>query len=179
MAIECRHRPSTVDMASSRNLTRARFELAVATGIAGVVSLYAARILQLPQAYWAAISSFIVLQSNIAGTLSAARNRLIGTAIGAVIGALSVRYLGAHPLWLGLAAVLTVLICQALGLEDSYRLACVTVAIVMLISPMHSAWVTAAYRFLEVALGIIVAVAIAAILEHKGALGGKARRAKP
>jgi hypothetical protein len=55
----------------------------------------------------------------------------------------------------------------------------VTVAIVMLISPMHSAWVTAGYRFLEVALGIVVAVAIAAILEHKGALGGKARRAKP
>jgi len=179
MAIECMAPRSTVDMPSSRTLTRARFELAIATGIAGVVSLYAARVLQLPQAYWAAISSFIVLQSNIAGTLGAARNRLVGTAIGAVIGALSVRYLGAHPLWLGLAAVLTVLICQALGLEDSYRLACVTVAIVMLISPMHSAWVTAAYRFLEVALGIMVAVAIAAILEHQGALGGKARTAKP
>jgi uncharacterized membrane protein YgaE (UPF0421/DUF939 family) len=151
-------------MSSSRNFTRARFELAIATGIAGVVSLYAGRVLQLPQAYWAAISSFIVLQSNIAGTLSAARNRLIGTAIGAVIGALSVPYLGAHPLWL--------------GLEDSYRLACVTVAIVMLISPIHSAWFTAAYRFLEVALGIMVAVAIAAILEHKGALDGKARTAK-
>ena len=88
-------------MAYSRNFTRARFELAIATGIAGVVSLYAARVLGLPQGYWAAISAFIVLQSDIAGTLSAARNRLIGTAIGAVIGALFVRYLGAHPLWLG------------------------------------------------------------------------------
>jgi uncharacterized membrane protein YgaE (UPF0421/DUF939 family) len=157
-------------MWSSRNLTRHRFELAIATGTAGVVSLYAARLLQLPQAYWAPISSFIVLQSNVAATLSAARNRLIGTAIGAVIGALFVRYTGSHPLWLGLAVVLTVLVCLGLGLEDSYRLACVTVAIIMLTGSNRSAWVAASHRFLEVALGIVVAVLIAGILEHKGRL---------
>jgi uncharacterized membrane protein YgaE (UPF0421/DUF939 family) len=165
-------------MRISKNLTRARFDLAIATGIAGIASLYLASILRLPQGYWAAISSFIVLQSNIAATLSAARNRLIGTAIGAMLGAVFVRYLGTHPLWLGLAVVLTVLICQALGLEDSYRLACVTVAIVMLIGSAHSAWVTAGYRFLEVALGIIVAVPIAGILEHKGKLGRKSKAVK-
>jgi uncharacterized membrane protein YgaE (UPF0421/DUF939 family) len=165
-------------MRFSRTFTRARFELAIATGIAGIVSLYAARLLRLPQAYWATISSLIVLQSNIAATLSAARNRLIGTAIGALIGALFVRYVGTHPLWMGLAVVLTVLLCQALNLEDSYRLACVTVAIVMLISSTNSAWVTAGYRFLEVALGIVIAVVIAGILEHKGKLGRRSRIAK-
>jgi uncharacterized membrane protein YgaE (UPF0421/DUF939 family) len=145
----------------------------MATGIAGVVSLYAARFLRLPQGYWAVISSFIVLQSNVAATLSAARDRLIGTAIGAVMGALFVRYVGAQPWWLGLAVILTVLLCQGLGLEDSYRLACVTVAIVMLISSAHSAWITAGYRFLEVSLGIIVAVVVAGIVEHKEKLGSK------
>jgi uncharacterized membrane protein YgaE (UPF0421/DUF939 family) len=165
-------------MWSNRNLSRSRVELAIATGIAGVVSLYAARLLRLPQAYWATISSFIVLQSNVAATLSAARNRLVGTAIGAVIGALFLRYAGPHPLWVGLAAVLTVLICQAFGLDDSYRLACVTVAIVMFISSAHSAWVTAGYRFLEVALGIVVAVLVAAVLEHQGKIGGRSRIAK-
>ena len=156
----------------SKTLPRTRIELAVATGIAGALSLYAARFLQLPQGYWAAISSFIVLQSNVAATLGAARGRMIGTAIGAVMGAIFVRYLGAHPLWLGLAVVLTVLICQGLGLEDSYRLACVTVAIVMVVHSANSAWVTAGDRFLEVSLGIIVAVLVAAILEHKGKLSG-------
>ncbi|MGA9041439.1 MAG: aromatic acid exporter family protein [Terriglobales bacterium] len=151
------------------------FQQAIATGIAGVVSLYAASFLRLPQGYWAAISSFIVLQSNVAATLGAARGRLIGTAIGAVIGAMFVRYVGTNPLWLGLAVTLTVLLCHGLGLEDSYRLACVTVTIIMLISSTHSAWVTAGYRFLEVSLGIVVAVVIAAILEHKGKLGGRPR----
>jgi uncharacterized membrane protein YgaE (UPF0421/DUF939 family) len=158
----------------SKNLTRAGLELAIATGIAGIVSLAAAKLLRLPQGYWAPISSFIVLQSNVAGTLSAARNRLVGTAIGAVIGAVFVRYVGTHPLWLGLAVMLTVLLCQAFGLEDSYRLACVTVAIVMLIGSARSAWVTAGFRFLEVALGIVVAVVVAGILEHKGKLRGSA-----
>jgi uncharacterized membrane protein YgaE (UPF0421/DUF939 family) len=163
----------------SRNFTRTSFEQAIATGAAGIVSLYAAKFLRLPQGYWAAISSFIVLQSNVAATLSAARGRLIGTAIGALIGAVFVRYVGTHPLWLGLAVILTVLLCHGLGLEDSYRLACVTVAIVMLISSAHSAWITAGYRFLEVSLGIVVAVVIAGILEHKEKLGGRPRAAKP
>jgi len=156
----------------SKTLPRTRIELAVATGIAGALSLYAARFLKLPQGYWAAISSFIVLQSNVAATLSAARGRMIGTAIGAVIGAIFVRYVGSHPLWLGLAVVLTVLLCQGLGLEDSYRLACVTVAIVMIVNSANSAWVTAGDRFLEVSLGIIVALVVAGILEHKGKLSG-------
>ena len=156
----------------SKTLPRTRIELAVATGVAGALSLYAARFLKLPQGYWAAISSFIVLQSNVAATLSAARGRMIGTAIGAVVGAIFVRYVGVHPLWLGLAVVFTVLLCQGLGLEDSYRLACVTVAIVMIIHSTNSAWATAGYRFLEVSLGIIVAVVVAAILEHRGKRSG-------
>jgi uncharacterized membrane protein YgaE (UPF0421/DUF939 family) len=170
-------------MPLSRNFSRARFELAIATAIAGIVCLYLARLLRLPQGYWAAISAFIVLQSNVAATLSAARNRLVGTAIGAVIGAIFVRYVGTNPGWLGLAVLITVLICQGFGLEESYRLACVTVAIILLINSAHSAWVTAGYRFLEVALGIVVAVVIAGIVEHKGKLHrkpkAKSKVAKP
>ena len=145
------------------HLSRIRVEQAFKAALAGVISLYAAQILSLPQAYWAPISAFIVLHSDVKSTLRASLNRLAGTAIGALIGAVFVYRVGSHPLWMGLAVLVTVLICAALNLKESYRLGCVTVAIIMLIKSATSPWTTAMYRFLEVALGIAVALAISTV----------------
>lgn len=136
---------------------------AVKIGVAGVVSILAARLLKLPQGYWAAFSAFVVMGTDVGTTFAASRDRLIGTAIGAILGAVFVALLGDHLLWFGAAVAATVLICESLGLGQSYRLACVTVAIVMLINTAGSPWKSAAYRFVEVALGIVVALLISAL----------------
>jgi uncharacterized membrane protein YgaE (UPF0421/DUF939 family) len=146
-----------------KNITRFHVEQAFKAAVAGVIALYAAELLKLPQAYWAPISAFIVLHSDVKSTFQASLNRLAGTAIGAVLGAVFVYLLGSHILWMGLAVFITVVICAGLKLKESYRLACVTVAIVMLIKSAGSPWATAMYRFLEVALGIAVALAISTI----------------
>jgi uncharacterized membrane protein YccC len=64
----------------------------------------------------------------------------------------------------GAAATVTVWICASLGLRDTYRLAGVTVAIVMLISRAGSPWAVALHRFLEVALGVFVALLITLLM---------------
>jgi uncharacterized membrane protein YgaE (UPF0421/DUF939 family) len=136
---------------------------AVKIGIAGVVALYVANLLKLPQAYWAAISAFVVMGADVGATVRASWTRLIGTAIGAVAGASFVQLWGSHLWSFGLAAIVTVLLCTLLNLEQSYRLACVTVAIVMLIHSVGSPWRLALWRFLEVAVGIVVALVISAL----------------
>jgi uncharacterized membrane protein YgaE (UPF0421/DUF939 family) len=55
------------------------------------------------------------------------------------------------------------LICSALRLEDAYRLASVTLAIVMLIARTKQAWIVAGHRFVEVTVGIAVGLALTAI----------------
>jgi uncharacterized membrane protein YgaE (UPF0421/DUF939 family) len=140
-----------------------RFAQAIKVGIAGIVALFLARWFRLPQAYWAGISAFVVMGADISQTMAASRDRLMGTAVGACLGALFVMLWG-NQLWaFGIAVTVTVLFCAAVGLERSYRLACVTVAIVMLIKSAGSPWEIALHRFLEVALGIVVALAIAAL----------------
>ncbi len=136
---------------------------AVKIGIAGVASIVATKLLKLPQGYWAAISAFVVMGSDVGATVAASRDQLIGTAIGAALGAAFVALWGVHLLWFGVAVAATVLVCESLGLGQSYRLACVTVAIVMLINTAGSPWKSATYRFLEVALGIVVALMISAL----------------
>jgi uncharacterized membrane protein YccC len=75
-----------------------------------------------------------------------------------------VKLWGSHVWALGAAATLTVWLCAALGLRDSYRLASATVALVMLTSRTGPAGTVALHRFLEVALGILVALLITLLM---------------
>lgn len=152
----------TILQASARLRNSDRFNLllqgaktALAAGFCYWISLR----FGLHEGYWSAISSIIVLQSNVGSTITASRDRLIGTAIGAVIGFVASPW-GPHPLAFALAILSAVLICGGLGLRNSSRLAGVTVSIVMLVQRNGSHWRIAADRFLEVALGIVVALAV-------------------
>jgi hypothetical protein len=113
--------------------------------------------------YWGSISAIIVLQSNVGATVSASRERLIGTLIGAALG-FSFSLFGALP-WNFILAVLTaIVVCGLLGLRNSSRLAGVTIAIIMLVHKDGPRWGLAADRVGEVILGIVVALAITTLI---------------
>jgi uncharacterized membrane protein YccC len=86
----------------------------------------------LHEGYWAAISAIIVLQSNFGSTVTASRDRILGTVIGALLG-FAFSLVGTLP-WNYIAAVFSAIaICGLLGLRASSRLAGVTITIVMLV----------------------------------------------
>jgi len=59
---------------------------AVRTTIVAVGSLLIARLCRLPEAYWAAITAMIVMQSTLGAALAISKQRLIGTALGSLMG---------------------------------------------------------------------------------------------
>src|SRR5208282_6498842 len=73
----------------------------VQTTIAAVVSLLVARLCKLPEAYWAAITTMIVMQSTLGAALTISQRRLAGTALGATVGALLAGYAGKSPATFG------------------------------------------------------------------------------
>ncbi len=136
------------------------FRQAVKTAIAGAASMWLAELLHLREGYWAVISAVIVMQSSIGAAINAAWSRMAGTAIGAFAGGLFAAVWGVNIPSFALAVTLTVLVCAYLGLLDSYRLAGATVAIVMLIGRADVTWMVALHRFLEVSLGVVVALMV-------------------
>jgi uncharacterized membrane protein YgaE (UPF0421/DUF939 family) len=136
---------------------------AVKTGLAAVLAMYLARFLGLPESYWAAISAIIVMYSDLSRTLRASGYRFLGTAIGVTIGAGFAEFFGTRLWAFGMAVAITLLVCGFLGLADAARLAGVAVAIVMLISHPGRPWTAALHRFLEVSLGIVIAVLFSAL----------------
>jgi uncharacterized membrane protein YccC len=134
------------------------------TTVAAVSALLVARLFHLPEAYWACITAVIVTQSNLGATLTISGQRLAGTALGATAGALISSYLGPNVIAFGLGLFVLGLLCAALHLEkNAYRYAGITLAIVLLVPHSSTAWTIAVHRFLEVSIGIAVALLLTAI----------------
>jgi uncharacterized membrane protein YccC len=142
---------------------RAMLLLAVKTAMAAGICYWLARLVGLQDGYWGSISAIIVLQSNVGSTVTASRDRLIGTLIGAGFGA--VFSLLGEGLWTYLLAVITAMVaCSLLGLKNSSRLAAVTVTILMLVHRTGSNWTLPLHRVIEVLLGIVVALLISTLV---------------
>ena len=133
------------------------------TAIAAMVSLIVARSLGLPEAYWTTITTLIIMQSTLGAALTVSGQRLAGTALGAALAALLATYFGSNMIVFGLGVFAIGLICAALRLGEAYRLASVTLAIVMLIARAKPVWIVAAHRFVEVSVGIAVGLALTAV----------------
>ena len=146
---------------------------ALLTAVATCVSYWIAVALGLQSGYWAAITSIVVTQSEVGATIVASRDRLIGTAIGALVGWGAVLIWHGHLVVFGLAVGFTILACNSLNLKSAGRLAGVTVAIVVLSHQAGPAWQTAASRFMEVSLGVIVALLTNILFYPRAVLRGK------
>src|SRR5882724_3799261 len=142
---------------------------AIRTAVAVTVSVIIARLVQMPEAYWAAIATLVVMQSTFGATLTLSIGRIVATAVGASVGALEANYFGANLIAFAVAIFLVGLLSIASRLEKTaYRYASITLTIIVLIPRSGAPWIIALHRFLEVSIGIIVALAVVALWpEHQ------------
>jgi uncharacterized membrane protein YccC len=142
---------------------RSMLLLAFKTTAAAGICYWLATLVGLQDGYWGSISAIIVMQSNVGSTVTASRDRLIGTLIGAAFGAVF-SLMGTSILPYLLAVITAMVTCSLLGLKNSSRLAGVTVTILMLVHRNGSNWLLPMHRVLEVLLGIVVALGFSALI---------------
>ena len=145
-------------------------EHAVRTGLAAMASLGFARLFAMPEAYWAPITTIIVMQSSFGAAWAISKQRLIGTALGSAMGVLAASYFAQGVIAFGLAIIAVGVICGALRLDQiAYKFAGITLAIIMLIARAEPIWLVAIHRFVEVSLGIAVALGFSGIWPRREA----------
>jgi uncharacterized membrane protein YgaE (UPF0421/DUF939 family) len=135
--------------------------------LAAVGSLLLARLLKLPESYWAPISAIVIIESTIdARTLS--WQRFAGTALGAVLGAIIATFFsGTLPVYAA-AIFLCGMLCWLFRMRGAYRFAAITLSIILLIAHQRPAWIVASHRFVEVSVGVAVALAISEVWPRRG-----------
>jgi uncharacterized membrane protein YgaE (UPF0421/DUF939 family) len=133
------------------------------TAIAATASFLIARLAGLPEAYWAPLITLVIMQSTLGATLEISGERFIGTVLGAVAGSL-LGHSFPQAWWLFAVGVFVLgLLCALLHLQNSYRFAGITLAIVILIPHQAAPWIVALHRSIEVTVGIVVGLVMAAL----------------
>ena len=106
----------------------------VLSALAAMVSYVIARLFRLPEAYWAPMSALIVMQLTLRAAFPIAMQYVVGTAMGAAVGAVTDIYFHTSVRALGAAILFVGLLCVALRIERSaFRYANITLVIVMLV----------------------------------------------
>src|SRR5215472_4682984 len=135
--------------------------------IAGLVSYLIAALFRLPEAYWAPMSTLIVMQLTFSAALPVAVQYVAGTAAGAAVGAATDAYVHGSVWAFAAAFVFIGFLCVVLRVErSSFRYASITLMMVMLVPRSTSARLVALHRFFEVSIGIAVGLALFAVWQR-------------
>lgn len=123
----------------------------------------ASRMIGLPEDYWAQVTAVVVTQPALDKTLSAGRDRVIGTLIGAFAGlaVIAAGEMGLSTFRLFWVAIVPLAILTAI--KPNLRMSCITLIIVVLVPSNGLPFTRPFERILEILVGtfasIIVAVA--------------------
>ncbi len=99
--------------------------------MAAVASLLVARLFRLPEAYWAPITTLVITQSSLGAALSISGQRIVGTVLGALVGAIVASHFRPNALVFGAGVFILGLLCAAVRSDRSaYRFGGVTLATV-------------------------------------------------
>lgn len=129
------------------------------TAVAAVAAMLLARALKMPEYYWAPISTIVIVQSTIP-PLTLGWQRFVGTALGAAVGVATATFFHPTVLVYGIGIVACGLLAWMLRVGGAYRFAAITLSIVLLIPRARPPWIAGWHRFLEVSLGIAVALVV-------------------
>ena len=139
--------------------------LALRITIAAGLGFAVAKVFQLPQGTWVAITAIIVMQASLGGSMKAATDRMAGTLAGALWGGLvAILMSRQNDLQTGVSVVLAVAPLAVLAaVNASFRVAPITALIVLLPTsdPGHTPLVYALERIIEISLGIAIGVGVA------------------
>ena len=132
-----------------------------------VTSYVVALAIGLSEGYWAVITAVVVTQPMLSDTLSAGRDRIVGTLIGAAAGFLVLEAADhgwpTMTLFWGALAALTLLI----AMQPYLRLCAVTLVVVVLVPGSGKAFVRPLDRVLEILIGTVAAIAVTAIIRPR------------
>jgi len=148
---------------SRKNEKVAASSLALRAALASMGAVVCVRLLHLTGGMYALIAAVVVSDAAPEAIRHLGYHRLIGTAVGAILGGTLAMTCG-HAIWaVGLAIFLTILVCEFSRFKDAAKVGGYVAGVVVLgyaAAPWRYAW----DRFVETAVGIAFAMLLCFVL---------------
>ncbi|MEA3208468.1 MAG: hypothetical protein QOE70_1525 [Chthoniobacter sp.] len=129
-----------------------------------MLALLAAHLVGLREVHWAAISAVVVVQSDFGASLLVSWHRLVGTALGAFVGAVLAQWAARNAVVYGLGVLGVGVLSAVLRLDrPANRFGAIAFTIVFLLVRPDPPWVVALHRFIEVSTGIVAGLILSAV----------------
>jgi uncharacterized membrane protein YgaE (UPF0421/DUF939 family) len=136
--------------------------MSLRAAVAAALSFAIAQWLELQFPIYAMISAVVVTDLKASETRNLGVPRMVGTVVGAVLGALTCAVLRPNPLEAGVAIFAAMFLSHLLRLRNSARVAGYVCGIVLLAYGDHP-WFYALYRSIETGLGIAMAMLVSLV----------------
>lgn len=129
---------------------------------ASALAYGSAALIGLPELYWSLITAIVVTQPEFSKTLTASRDRIIATLIGAGVGflVLEASALGAPKMPLFAASLAPLLLLTAV--KPNLRMSGITLIVVALVPSASEPFVRPFDRVVEILIGTIASLAVSA-----------------
>ena len=149
-------------------LSARTWQQAVRLIAACALSFGAASLFGLPERFWSLITAIVVMQPDLSHTLTAGRDRVIATLLGAVvgIGLIAVHQQGVPTLPLFGAGLVPLAFVTAVW--PSMRLSCTTLVIVLLIPSQGDPYSPSLFRVLEILIGAFACIVVSVLVFPHG-----------
>lgn len=131
----------------------------IKTGIAATLCVVVSYWMMLDTPFFAVAATVLSMGNSIDMSIRGGKNRVVGAAVGAVVGAAFAMALPGNAGLCGIGVILTLYLCRVLKLYGGAPLACLVFTIVVLYRGMDP-WFYAGQRCLEVLIGVAIALLV-------------------
>ncbi len=123
-----------------------------------------ATLMRLPEGYWAVITAIVVMQPELSKTLSAGRDRIAATLVGAVFGMalVALREQGLPTLPLFVAGLIP--LAMLIAVVPTMRLACTTLVVVFLIPAAGDVYLRPLFRVADILVGALACLIVSVLV---------------
>ena len=97
----------------------------IKTSLIVAICLILSKLLNLDYPFYAIVAGIICTQNTLHGSFNIAKNRVIGTVIGSLLGIICVNIFSYNPWTGGIGILILLYLLRVVKLEDSYRVACI------------------------------------------------------
>jgi uncharacterized membrane protein YgaE (UPF0421/DUF939 family) len=132
----------------------------IKTAIAVFICVIVSKIFRFEYPFYVAIAAVIAMQSSVADSFKAGKNRMLGTFIGALIGLFMALIKPGNAFLIGIGIVIVIYLCNLLKWKDSISIACIVFAAIMLNLKEENPWLYSLNRLIDTFVGIGIAVLV-------------------